>query len=182
MFNYEKIKDSLKINTSNPLKLKDFNECGLFLPSTSVDIHEPYSNQLDIIAYKAAQAGEGVIVDDAALFVEGTDIGVDIKHREAELVNHFGKTAAEFNVLGVLIEGKVYVFVSRLLGQIVEPQTEIIKMDYDDFLKPVNQEVTLRLYNPDEFNLRKLNVQKMINNQVDHTLDPIYTWEGKFQD
>ena len=59
----------MKLNTSSRDKLKEFKRLGLAeLECYSVDLPEPNASPLEVIASKATQVGEMIIVEDTSLY------------------------------------------------------------------------------------------------------------------
>ncbi len=75
----------LTIVSSNPKKIKEYNEFGLHIKAESgLDLPEVDSNIDDVILYKSLDAGTNKIVEDTVLEVEGVEI-VDIRWKIKEM-------------------------------------------------------------------------------------------------
>ena len=173
------VEKEFKLNTSNKNKLAEYRSFGLNCDTTSFDVEEPLSDELTIIRYKATKAGERIIVEDSTFFVEGTDIGVDIRFRIDNLKNHIGKRAKFTIMLGYLFNNKVYVFESHVFGTICTPVRD--GWDIDPYFKPDGSEFTRAEYKPKETNPRYICFHNLVNNNPTSIEEPLYTWSGEFQ-
>ena len=170
----------MKINTSNPNKLKDFQR--LFSDSTlevtTFDLQEPDATPLEVIASKATQVGEGVLVQDTSLDVDGVDIGVNVKWLQDSLHLYVGKPATFTVLIGIVINNQVHVYKGEVSGTIVPASGD--GFGFDPVFKPNSSNKTLAEYKPDCFNARALAVQAFLNEEVHCICDLLY-WKGKWQ-
>lgn len=128
--------------TSNRNKLAEYRAFGLpdLTLAEGLDLPEVDGSPDDVILYKALAAGEGKIVEDTVLYVDGRPV-VDIRWQLDSLVAVDGKTARWDVRLGILHEGVVRVFVASVDGKIVKPRGE--GFGFDPFFEVVNTQLTL---------------------------------------
>ena len=172
---------NLTLNTSNKRKLEEFRKFGLNCDSSSIDLEEPLSDPMTIIRYKATNAGENVIVEDSNFSIDGTDIGVDIKFRKNELMNHIGSKASFDVWLGFLQNGKVYIFRGKTDGKIVEPIKGVSGWDFDLYFKPNGSDYTFAQKKDDKDNPRYKALQSLLSKKPFKVLEPLKFWDGDFQ-
>lgn len=111
---------NLFIATSNMVKQKEYNAFGLpYSSKPGEDIKEPLTDIINIAVYKAQQAGHGAIVEDTALWVEGTEIGVLVRYLEHTLDKYDGADAIFQAALAVNTGTEVQVYLGETKGKIV---------------------------------------------------------------
>lgn len=170
---------SLKLNTSSRDKLKEFKRLGLAeLECYSVDLPEPNASPLEVIASKATQVGEMIIVEDTSLDIDGVDIGVNIKWLIDSLGQHIGRKAVFRVLLGVQRNGCIEVYAGEVQGIIVLPKGQ--GFGFDPYFLPDGSERTLGEEKPDRFNARALAVTNFLNENPSDLLEPLH-WDGEWQ-
>jgi XTP/dITP diphosphohydrolase len=168
----------LSLNTSNKDKLAEYQRLGLVgLKTTRIDLPEPNGTPDEVIASKATQAGEGVIVEDTSLDIEGADVGVNIRWMMDNLKHLTGRKAIFRTMLGVLIEDQVHIFTGEIHGTIVKPRGN--GFGFDNYFLPNHGDMTLGEEKPDRFNPRAIALKKFIEGDG-YTL-PALHWEGEWQ-
>jgi inosine/xanthosine triphosphate pyrophosphatase family protein len=128
--------------TSNRNKLAEYRAFGLpdLTLAEGLDLPEVDGSPDDVILYKALAAGEGMIVEDTVLYIDGSPV-VDIRWQLDSLVAVVGKTARWDVRLGILHEGVVQVFVASVDGKIVKPRGE--GFGFDPFFEVSTTQMTL---------------------------------------
>eukprot|EP00462_Mataza_sp_D1_P012456 CAMPEP_0175155696 /NCGR_PEP_ID=MMETSP0087-20121206/21145_1 /TAXON_ID=136419 /ORGANISM="Unknown Unknown, Strain D1" /LENGTH=322 /DNA_ID=CAMNT_0016442933 /DNA_START=69 /DNA_END=1037 /DNA_ORIENTATION=+ len=179
----------LKLNTSNKGKLAEFNEyfgkAGIVVESTSVDLKEIDGTPLQVIAHKATQMGDGVLVEDTSLDVEGADVGVNVRWLLEQLMvknsAFVGRGVSWVVLLGVRDGKKVYVYKGEVKGKLVAP-TGTEGFGFDPVVVPDgNDGKTLAESKGAHVNARAKAIQAMIANSVFATEDIIENWTGAWQ-
>ncbi len=174
----------LKINTSNPGKLKEYEHLfgreNIRLVSTNIDLDEIDADPLTVILHKASQLEEGVLVEDTSLEVEGTDIGVNIRWQLNDLERHLECKAAWILFLAYRRKDEVFVFKGEIRGKIVKPRQEK-GFGFDPYFMPFGAEKTLAEDKPDAFNARAHAVKALIQEKPFSIQPAIYHWEGPWQ-
>lgn len=132
------IHKSLKLSSSNKQKITEytnFNIPGLVVVKGE-DYKEVRSDALTVSIYKALSAGEGVIVDDTILEINGEEV-VDVRWKLEEVSKMDNPKITWIVTLSVLDEGFVYVYKG-----VVDCDTRDSDMDpmgyhaFDPFLAP----------------------------------------------
>ena len=99
------IHKNIKLVTSNELKIKEFKRFGLpFKVVKGVDLKEVDSDYITVVTHKAIEAGEGMLVEDTVLLVNGEEI-VDIKWRVEEIQKLKNPEIKWITSLGILENG-----------------------------------------------------------------------------
>jgi XTP/dITP diphosphohydrolase len=175
-----KLYKKYKLNTSATHKLQEFRDFGIDMDFTCVDLKEPMSDDMDVIASKATQIGPDVLVDDTTLDIEGADIGVLLKWKKDEIKNHIGKPATVTVNIGVWDsdEQRVLVYVGLVKGEIVEKRGE--GHSYEPWFQPYGAEKTLGEEKPYQYNPRAKAISNLKRKKPKAILNPLY-WKGKWQ-
>ncbi len=169
----------MRLNTSNRNKLEEFKRLGLAeLECYSVDLPEPDASPLEVIASKATQVGEMIIVEDTSLDIDGADVGINIKWLTDSLDQHLGKRAVFRVLLGVQRNGCIEVYAGEVQGTIVTPKGQ--GFGFDPYFLPDGSKHTLGEEKPDCFNARALAVVNFLNENPSNLLEPL-CWSGEWQ-
>ena len=172
-------KYGFRVNTANSNKLKEFKRyLGESVESHSIDVNEPDSDPITVVAYKASQF-EGLLIDDTSLDIEGADVGVNVKWLLKTLRDHIGKHAIFRCLLGIKIGSRVYIFKGEIPGRIVEKRGQ--SFGFLPVFLPDGADKTLAEDLPDHFNARYFAVKQFLANEPFQVCDPILAWDGKFQ-
>ncbi len=175
-----------KLNTSNPGKLKEFqcffSEHGLELEVSKVDLDEVDADPLTVIVHKASQMDEGILVEDTSLDVEGADIGVNVRWLIEDLEQYLGRKAIWTVLLAHRLKNEVYVYKGEIIGQIVRPVNMNNGFGFDPYFLPEGATKTLSEEKLSHVNARALAVENFINKKPFVISDPIYNWDGKWQE
>lgn len=172
------------LNTSNGGKQKEFSSLfqkyGESLTFQTNDLREIKADPLTVIAHKASQVGENILVEDTSFHIAGEEIGVSIRYFLSELDKFIGKNAL-WQVLLAYREGeKVYIFEGRLEGTIVTKKGDL-GFGFDPFFLPKGAHRTLAEEKPDCFNARSLAVDAFFRQETVAIMQPIFKWEGPWQ-
>ena len=171
----------VKLNTSNPDKLREYRKLGLEdLKVSTIDLEEPDADPYTVIRYKATQAGPDVLVEDTSLDVEGADIGINIKWLLASLDELTGRKATFRVLIGVLQEGKIKIYQGEVSGKLVECDNPS-GFGFDPYFLPDGATQTLSESKPKKYNARALAVQNVKKDRPHKVADPIHEWGGPFQ-
>jgi hypothetical protein len=147
---------------------------GISIDFVEYDVEEPLADPDTVIAYKAAQVGEGVIVEDTIFEVDGFDYGVDVKFKKDDLLTLYERTGMDIPArlesrIGVLIEGKVYIYIGILHGYVTKP--------FND-----HSQVIRRVFKIEgDFDQRKKACHNFLSNTPYKITEPIFEWNGDFQ-
>ena len=105
------------INTSNDGKFTEFQRMfdkasggSITLERTTIDLPEIDGTPVEVVANKAAAAGEGVLIEDTSLDVEGMDVGVNVRWLLDNLDKHEGSACTWRVLMGVLENNVVKVY------------------------------------------------------------------------
>lgn len=173
-----------KLNTSNTGKLKEFQHLfaqhGHALLSTHIDLREIEAEPLLVIAHKASQLEENIIVDDTSLDVEGAAIGINVRWLLDHLPEYIGRKALSLVLLAFREKNEIFVFRGAVAGKIVQSSGSQ-GFGYDSVFQPNGSNQTLAEFKPDHFNARALAVEAFLSGNEFARLKAIYHWEGPWQ-
>lgn len=173
-----------KLNTSNLGKLNEFQKLfakyDIRLIDSQFDLDEVDADPMTVIAHKASQLGEFILVEDTSLDIEGADVGVNVRWLIDHLNEYIGRKAVWMVLLAYRIDNQIFIFKGEVLGIIVSPQGEK-GFGFDPVFLPVGSDLTLAQSKPDEFNARALAVDALVNNENCQVVDAIYEWDGPWQ-
>ena len=172
----------IRVNTSNPGKLKEYEE--YFKPKTVVsqtqDLAEPNADPTTVIQYKASQF-DGVIVDDVALDVEGLDVGVNIRWHLKQLGSseYLGRRCTYVCRVAIKVNDVVKVYLGSVKGTLVEPRGNCF--GFGKYFLPDGTDQTLGEYMNPKFIARYLAIEKFKKDDPTATLSVLKVWNGAFQ-
>lgn len=170
----------MKINTSNDEKFAEFVKFGLVgLERTKVDVVEPDSDKETIIRYKATFCGESVIVEDTSLDIEGENVGANVKWLKNNLTPYIGKKAQFHVYMGVMLDGKIFIYHGMTEGMIKERGG--YGMGFDAFFYPNDSTLSFAQEKSDSDNPRGKAVRNLVNGRYEKIAEPIYSWDGPWQ-
>jgi len=174
----------LFIVTSNPKKLKEYNDFGLSLKAkVGKDLPEVDSNIDDVITYKSLDAGINTIVEDTVLVVDGKEI-VDIRWRIKEMNEN--APATWIVSLGVNDGVKIKVYRGYINGMLVK-KDDITGFGFDEYFVPYGTDLTLgeldRIGQKPEYSARKMAVENLLEDNLyfDVNINDIKEWKGNYQ-
>lgn len=174
----------MKLNTSNPGKFEEFKrlfaEYGLVLDASHKDLNEIDADPVCVIAHKASQIEENILVEDTSLDIDGASVGIHIRWLLDHLKEYVGRKAS-WTVLLALRKGEmVFIYKGGIEGTIVEPRGST-GFGFDPVFLPDGSEKTLAESKPDCYNARAQAVQAFIQGALWTTHPVIKTWEGPWQ-
>lgn len=174
-----------KLNTSNLGKFEEFKRLffqhGFSLEATHFDLREIVSDPIQVIAHKASQLGENIIVEDTALDIEGESVGINIRWLLDHLADYVGRKA-EWTVLLAIHQGaEIYIFKGSVSGVIVEPKGSG-GFGFDPVFLPDGAIETLAESKPDLVNARAKAVEAFVKGEVWKTHPVMKNWSGPWQD
>ena len=166
----------LILKSSNKNKINEFKRIlgdSLTIES-GIDLPEVDSNPLNVIIYKAIEAGENVIVEDTTLIIDGKEI-VDIKWKINELSKINKKVPVVWRVLlGVFQEEKIYIFEGIVNGIIITDPT-VEGYGFDTYFLPDGSDITLAQLDKDgekdNFSARKIALINLLKNRPIKVID-----------
>jgi XTP/dITP diphosphohydrolase len=173
-----------KLNTSNRNKFEEFKrlfaQYGCSLEATHIDLKEINADPLSVIAHKAGQVEENVLVEDTSLEIEGASIGIHVRWLLEHLTEYVDRQAHWKVLLAYRRGNKVFVYKGNISGTIVEPQG-ISHFGFDPVFLPHGATETLAESKPDQFNARAKAVEALMQGKVWVTCPPLKEWEGPWQ-
>jgi len=175
---------TLKVNTSNPDKFREFQRMfakhGITLEATATDLREIDADPIQVVAHKATQVGDNVVVEDTQLDVEGADVGVNVRWLLDHLPDYEGRKAVWTTLMGVKRDKVVYVYRGAVEGVIVRPRGDG-NFGFDPVFQPEGSTHTLAEEKPDEVNARSRCIDNLARDVVFARHAPIDHWDGKWQ-
>ena len=177
-----------KIISSNQNKINEYLRFGIhdLEVISGKDIREVAGTSEEVVIYKAIEAGENVIVEDAILIIDNVEI-VDIKYQLENLSNYIGKHAVFKVSLGVQSNGIIKTYTSELLGNIQNLKKEPDNFGFDYCFIPKHSTKSLYELNKlglkDNFSPRRNAIIKLINDEFDnlYNVSEIKPWNDDFQ-
>jgi inosine/xanthosine triphosphate pyrophosphatase family protein len=176
--------EELVIVTSNPKKIKEYNDFGLNIKAeTGLDLPEVDGNIDDVIIYKALDAGINKIVEDTVLEVDGVEI-VDIRWKIKEM--NKDADARWIVSLGVNDGERIKVYRGIINGKIIK-KDNIKGFGFDEYFVPDGTKLTLgdlnKLGRKSDFSARRLAVENLVKDNIcfEKKITQIKTWSGKYQ-
>lgn len=181
----------IKLVTSNEFKLKEFRRFGLDLRiEKGLDLKEVDGTSEEVVIYKALEAGEGKLVEDTILMIDGKEV-VDIRNKIDEMAE-FEESDAQWIVsLALLQDGKVHIASASVKGVIraslINP---VDSFGFDAYFQPNDSKDNLSLYQlelageKDSYSARKKAIESFINQSDSFkTIDKndVPLWTGAYQ-
>lgn len=180
------------LSTSNQNKLNEFKRFGLqFEIQTGLDLPEVNGTIEEVIKYKALHAGEGILVEDSVLKIDGEEV-TDIRWRIDELAELKDPEIQWQVSLAILEDNTVTVYTSSIDCALVENAQRVhVPKDafgFDPYLCPVGSDNKTfyeleKANQKDQFSPRKAVVMKVLKGQFEtqYEADKIPEWKGTFQ-
>lgn len=172
------------LNTSNKGKYEEFQRLfslhGAVLVASDKDLEEIDADPISVAVHKASSLGEGYLVEDTSLDIEGEDVGVNIRWLKDNLPQSIGKKAIWTVLLAIQDEGKVQLFQGKVSGKIVQSAGEG-GFGFDPYFMPEGETQTLAQAKPDRANARALAVEAYFKGEVFAEKKPIVNWQGAWQ-
>lgn len=176
----------LKLVTSNKNKLAEYRGFGL----TNLGIHEGVDlpevdgTPDEVVIHKAIAAGEGNIVEDTILVVDGKPV-VDIRWQLDALNSWLGKSARWEVRLGLLMNDEVRIFHGAVEGRLVRPSGE--GFGFDPFFEVEGVSKTLAELSAAglkvDYSARRIAVDNLVSGKhlVLLRRGEIPEWTGRYQ-
>lgn len=175
---------SWKLNTSNPNKFAEFKRLfakyGSNLETSHLDLKEIDADPIKVIAHKASQLGENIIVEDTSLDIEGASIGINIRWLLEHLTAYAGRKAEWTVLLAFRQDDQIYIYKGHVSGTIVLPKG-CSNFGFDPVFLPNGSTQTLAESKPDLFNARAKAVESLLKGEVWIKHPMIENWEGPWQ-
>lgn len=173
-----------KLNTSNPGKFEEFKRLfaqhGKSLETTHIDLNEIDADPIQVIAHKASQLGENVIVEDTSLEVEGAAVGINIRWLLDHLHEYAGRKAEWTVLLAYRQNQQIFIYKGSVSGTIV-PSKGATGFGFDPVFLPNGAKETLAESKPDIYNARAKAVEALFKGDVWAKQPLIEHWEGPWQ-
>lgn len=174
-----------QINTSNPGKLQEFQRLfakyDITLLSTQFDLDEIESDPVTVVAHKASQLGDLILVEDTSLDIEGASVGINVRWLIDHLDEYIGRKAVWRVLLAYHQADEVFIYKGEVQGIIV-PARGKQGFGFDPVFLPEGSHQTLAESKPDEVNARALAVDALVNSDLFTVVDAIYQWDGPWQE
>lgn len=173
-----------KLNTSNPGKFEEFKRLfaknGSVLETSHFDLKEIDADPIQVVAHKASQLGENIIVEDTSLDIEGASVGIHIRWLLDHLPEYAGRKA-EWTVLLAFRQGnQILIYKGSISGTIVLPKGTA-GFGFDPVFLPSGSTETLAESKPDSSNARAKAVEALLKGVVWTKHPMIENWEGPWQ-
>lgn len=181
----------VNINTSNVGKMYEYGrvfwEHGRGTNFTNIDVREPDADQTTVLSYKAhavyCQLGKSTWVEDTALFIDGADVGVNVRWLLNTIDKHNGKNASFDVMMGRYVPDKniVEIYTGRVAGTIGKFAGKG-GFGFDAYFYPTdNPTKSLAESKPDRVNARWHVVQEIVTHGSYTTVDAVKSWDGEWQ-
>lgn len=173
-----------KLNTSNPGKFEEFKRLfanyGSTLETSHFDLNEIDADPIEVVAHKASQLGENIIVEDTSLDIEGASVGVNIRWLLDHLTEYAGRKAEWTVLLAFRQNNQIYIYKGSISGIIVLPRGKT-GFGFDPVFLPDGSTKTLAESKPDLFNARAQAVESLLQGNVWAKHPIIENWDGPWQ-
>ena len=174
----------LKLNTSNPGKLKEFQglfeKHGCLLEASHCDLKEIDADPVSVVSHKASQLAENVMVEDTSLEIEGASIGIHVRWLLDSLPDYIGHQAEWVVLLAVRKEDLIHIYKGSVLGTIVDSRGAG-GFGFDPVFLPHGETKTLAESKPHHCNARALAVEALLQENIWKTHPIIKNWNGPWQ-
>lgn len=173
-----------KLNTSNPGKFEEFKrlfakyEC--MLEASHIDLQEIDADPIQVVAHKASQLGENIVVEDTSLDIEGVSVGINVRWLLDHLPEYEGRKAEWLVLLAFRQGAQIFIYKGSVSGTIVSSKGSA-GFGFDAVFLPDGSTATLAESKPDQFNARAKAVEALIEGNIwtKHTM--IENWKGAWQ-
>lgn len=173
-----------KLNTSNLGKFEEFKRLfathGTKLETSHIDLEEIDADPIKVVAHKASQLDENILVEDTSLDIEGASVGINIRWLLDHLTEYAGRKAEWTVLLAFRQDDQVYIYKGTISGTIVLPRGTM-GFGFDPVFLPDGSNQTLAESKPDAINARAKAVESLLQGNV-YTKHPmIKNWDGPWQ-
>src|SRR5262249_41904867 len=150
------------------------------LETTHIDLDEIDADPIQVIAHKASQLAENVIVEDTSLDIEGASVGVNIRWVLDHLSEYKGRKAEWTVLLGFRQGNEIHIYKGSQTGTIILPKGDC-GFGFDPVFLPDGATKTLAEFKPDTINARAKAVEAFIKGKI-YTKHPLIEhWDGLWQ-
>ena len=174
----------MKLNTSNLGKFEEFKRLFLKyhcnLEATHIDLKEIQADPVTVLAHKASQLGENIIVEDTSLEIEGAAVGINVRWLLEHLTDYVGRRAEWTVLLGIHQNDQILIYKGVVEGTIVHARGDK-GFGFDPVFLPTGSTKTLAEAKPDAFNARAKAVEAFINGTVWKIHPYVDKWTGPWQ-
>lgn len=180
----------LSLVTSNVNKLNEYRQMKIegLTVRPGLDLKEVDADAKTVITYKAFSAGAGMIVEDTSLFIDGADVGTNIRWNMDRLDEFIGRKALFEVWIGVNLGKAILLFRGQLQGEIcTAPATSEPVFDFDNNFMPNGERRTLHqlaiVGEKHKYSPRKHAIYKMRDGAFDDIVEvsAIKEWIGSYQ-
>jgi len=173
-----------KLNTSNLGKFEEFKrmfaQYGITLEATHFDLKEIDADPISVVAHKASQLGDHVIIEDTSLEIEGASVGVNVRWLLDHLPEYAGRKTYWTVLLAYREGNEVIIYKGCVSGTIVQP-SGTSGFGFDPVFLPEGASKTLAESKPDQYNARAKAVEALVKKKGAITHPVIEKWEGPWQ-
>lgn len=173
-----------KLNTSNLGKFEEFkrlfSKYDCILEASHFDLQEIEADPIQVIAHKASQLGDNIIVEDTSLDIEGVSIGINIRWLLDHLSEYAGRKAEWTVLLAFHCGNQIFIYKGSVPGAIVLPRGAG-GFGFDPVFLPNGSTTTLAQNKPDCFNARAKAVEALVKGNIWAKHSIIENWNGPWQ-
>jgi XTP/dITP diphosphohydrolase len=144
-----------------------------------LDLKEIDADPVSVVAHKASQLAENVMVEDTSLEIEGASIGIHVRWLLDHLPDYIGRRAEWLVLLAVRKGDLIHIYKGSVLGTIVESRG--VGFGFDPVFLPHEETNTLAESKPDHCSARALAVEALLQESVWKTHSAIKNWDGPWQ-
>lgn len=171
------------MNTSNKKKQIEFkrifDQYNFPITFVSHDVQEIVASPLEVVAHKASIIGDGILVEDTSLDLEGHEVGIHIKY----LLDLIAKpetvgTKALWTCLIAFADcGQIYIFEGKVRGTIV-PKAGDFEFGFAQYFLPDGTNKTMGQERNDLFNARACCIKNMMERKIAHVMPVMKSFDG----
>jgi XTP/dITP diphosphohydrolase len=171
------------LNTSNFKKQIEFkrifDQYNFSVTFVSKDIQEIVASPLEVIAHKASVIGEGILVEDTSLDLEGHDVGIHIKYLLDLIIKPetVGTKAAWTCLMAFCKNSQIYIFEGKVYGTIV-PKSGEFEFGFAQYFLPDGTNKTMGQVRNDQFNARACCIKNMMEHKIAHVMPIMQSFDG----
>lgn len=153
---------------------------GSSIEATQKDVREIDASPLLVVAHKASQFEENILVEDTSLEIEGADVGVNVRWLLDNLEDYVGRKA-EWNVLLAYKHAhEVLIFKGSVKGTIVKPRGSL-QYGFMPVFLPEGSEKTLSESMTENPSARAMAIENLIKGNIWAKHPVITNWQGAWQ-